>query len=210
MERNTNDSFGNQNPGDATTGAGFGGTGGTGSQASSQGTNASGTGGFGGSASGNSGTGGYSGASDASFSRDTSIDSGGVADRARDAMGTAQDKLADAGSSMRERAGSLKNSLADALESGAERLRQQAAGGGQTAGAAATGGSVGMVADRPNRMNDMSNQVAGGMQGAADWLRDADLDGLKSGLERQVKEHPGRTLAVAVGLGYLLGKAIRK
>src|SRR5688500_6977647 len=70
MERNTNDSFGNQNPGDATTGAGFGGTGGTGSQAGSQGTNASGTGGFGGSASGNSGTGGYAGASDASFSRD--------------------------------------------------------------------------------------------------------------------------------------------
>ena len=210
MERNTNDSFGNQNPGDASTGAGFGGTGGTGSQAGSQGTNASGTGGFGGSASGNSGTGGYAGASDASFSRDTSIDSGGVADRARTAVGTAQEKLADAGSSVRDRAGTLKNSLADALESGAEKLRQQAAGGGQTAGAAATGGSVGMVADQPNRMNDMSNQVAGGLQGAADWLRDADLDGLKSGLERQVKDHPGRTLAVAVGLGYLLGKAIRK
>jgi len=209
MERNTNDPFGNQNPGDATTGAGFGGTGGTGSQASTPGTNASGTGGFGGSASGNSGTGGYSGASDASFSRDTSIDTG-VADRARNAVGTAQDKLADAGSSMREKAGSLKNTLADALESGAERLRQQAAGGGQTAGAAATEGSASMVADRSNRMTDMSNQVAGGMQGAADWLRDADLDGLKSGLERQVKEHPGRTLAVAVGLGYLLGKAIRK
>lgn len=206
MERNTNDSFGNQNPGDATTGAGFGGTGGTGSQ----GTNASGTGGFGGSASGSVGTGGNSGAADTSFSRDTSGEAGGISDRARDAMGTAQEKLADAGSSMRDRAGSLKNSLADALESGAERLRQRAAGGGQTAGAAATGGSVGMLADQPNRTTDMSNQVAGGLQGAADWLRDADLDGLKSGLERQVKEHPGRTLAVAVGLGYLLGKAIRK
>jgi ElaB/YqjD/DUF883 family membrane-anchored ribosome-binding protein len=209
MERNTNDSFGNQNPGEASTGAGFGGTGGTGSQAGSQGSNASGTGGFGGSASGSSGTGGYAGASDASFSRDTSGQTG-VADRARDAVGTAQEKLADAGSSVRDRAGSLKNSLADALESGAERLRQQAAGGGQTAGAAATGESVGMIADRANRMGEMSNQVAGGLQASADWLRDADLDGLKSGLERQVKEHPGRTLAVAVGLGYLLGKAIRK
>jgi ElaB/YqjD/DUF883 family membrane-anchored ribosome-binding protein len=210
MERNSNDSFGNQNPGDASTGAGFGGTGGTGSQAGSQGTNASGTGGFGGSASGSSGTGGYGGTSDASFSRDASGQTGGLTDRARDAMGTAQEKLADAGSSVRDRAGSLKNSLADALESGAERLRQQAAGGGQTAGAAATGESVGMIADRANRMGEMSNQVAGGLQASADWLRDADLDGLKSGLERQVKEHPGRTLAVAVGLGYLLGKAIRK
>jgi ElaB/YqjD/DUF883 family membrane-anchored ribosome-binding protein len=33
---------------------------------------------------------------------------------------------------------------------------------------------------------------------------------MKSGIERQVKEHPGRTLAIAVGVGYLLGKAIRK
>jgi ElaB/YqjD/DUF883 family membrane-anchored ribosome-binding protein len=210
MERNANDTFGNQNSGDATSGGGFGGTGGTGSQAGSQGTNASGTGGFGGSTSGNTGTGGYGGTSDASFSRDTSGESGGVADRARNAMGTAQEKLSDAGSSVRDRAGSLKNSLADALESGAERLRQQAAGGGQTAGAAATGGSVGMVSDQSNRMNEMSNQVAGGLQASADWLRDADLDGMRSGLERQVKEHPGRTLAVAVGLGYLLGKAIRK
>ena len=211
MERNANDTFGNQNSGDATTSGGFGGTGETGSQAGSQGTNASGTGGFGGSTGANTGTGGgYGGTSDASFSRDTGGEAGGVADRARSAMGTAQEKLADAGSTVRDRAGSLKNSLADALESGAERLRQQAAGGGQTAGAAATGGSVGMIADQPNRMADVSNQVAGGLQASADWLRDADLDGLKSGLERQVKEHPGRTLAVAVGLGYLLGKAIRK
>jgi ElaB/YqjD/DUF883 family membrane-anchored ribosome-binding protein len=209
MERNANDTFGNQNPSDSTSGGGFGSTGGTGSQAGSQGTNASGTGGLGGSTSGSTGSGGYGGTSDASFSRDTSTETGGITDRARSAVGTAQDKLADAGSTVRDKAGSLKHSLADALESGAERLRKQAAGGGQTAGAAATGGSVGMVADQPNRMADMSNQVAGGLQASADWLRDADLDGLKTGLERQVKDHPGRTLAVAVGLGYLLGKAIR-
>ena len=182
MERNANDTFGNQNTSDASSGPGFGSTSGQPSQAGSQG-NASGT-------------------ADASFSRDTSGDRN-VADRARSA-------LSDAGSTVRDRAGSLKNSLADALESGAERLRQEGSGGGQMAGASATGGSSSMVSDQSNRMTDMSNQVAGGLQGAADWLRDADLDGLKSGLERQVKEHPGRTLAVAVGLGYLLGKAIRK
>jgi len=183
MERNANDTFGNQNTSDASSGPGFGSTSGQPSQAGSQG-NASST-------------------ADASFSRDTSSDRN-VTDRARSA-------LSEAGSTVRDRAGNLKNSLADALESGAERLRQQqGSGGGQIAGAAATGGSTGMVSDQSNRMADMSNQVAGGMQGAADWLRDADLDGLKSGLERQVKDHPGRTLAVAVGLGYLLGKAIRK
>lgn len=209
MERNANDNFGNQNTSDASSGAGFDGASGTGSQAGSQ-SGASGTGGFGGSTGANTGTGGYGGTSDASFSRDAGAEGAGMADKARGAMGTAQEKLAGAGSTVREKAGTLKHSLADALESGAEKLRQQAAGGGQTAGAAATGGSVGMVADQSNRMSEYSNQVAGGLQASADWLRDADLDGLKTGLERQVKEHPGRTLAVAVGLGYLLGKAIRK
>jgi len=28
-------------------------------------------------------------------------------------------------------------------------------------------------------------------------------------MEREVKEHPGRTLLIAVGLGYLIGKAFR-
>jgi ElaB/YqjD/DUF883 family membrane-anchored ribosome-binding protein len=215
MERNANDNLGNQNTSDASSGAGFGGSS-VGSQGGSQGS-ASGAG-FGGSGSGTTGTDAYGGGSmsgasspaDASFSRDTSTESGGITDRAKSAMGTAQEKLADAGSTVREKAGTWKNSLADALETGADKLRQQGAGGGQTAGAMATGGSVGMVADQPNRMAGMSNQLAGGMQASADWLRDADLDGIKSGIEQQVKDHPGRTLAVAVGLGYLLGKAIRK
>jgi ElaB/YqjD/DUF883 family membrane-anchored ribosome-binding protein len=214
MERNANDNFGEQNSG--TSGGGFGGTSGQGSQAGSQGSTASGAGGFGGSTAGTGGAGGmggtgsYGGTSDASFSRDASTDAGGLADRAKSALGTAGEKLSDAGSTVREKAGTLKTSLADALESGAERLRQQGAGGGQIAGASATGGTAGMIADESNRLAGVSNQVAGGLQASADWLRDADLDGLKSGLERQVKEHPGRTLAVAVGLGYLLGKAIRK
>ena len=210
MERNANDTFGNENASDASSGAGFGGTSGQGAETGSQGGTASGTGGFGGGTGGIGSAGGYGGTSDASFSRDTASDAAGLGDRAKSAFGNAGEKLSDAGSTVRDKAGSLKTSLADALESGAERLRQQGAGGGQLAGAAATGDSAGMISTETNRMADVSNQVAGGLQASADWLRDADLDGLKSGLERQVKEHPGRTLAVAVGLGYLLGKAIRK
>jgi ElaB/YqjD/DUF883 family membrane-anchored ribosome-binding protein len=209
MERNANDTFGNQNASDASTGAGLGASG-QGSQAEAQSGTASGSGGFGGGTSGSTGAGGYGGTADASFSRDTTSETAGLADRAKSTLGTAGEKLSDAGSTVRDKAGSLKMSLADALESGAEKLRQQGAGGGQLAGAAATGESAGMISTETNRLADVSNQVAGGLQASADWLRDADLDGLKSGLERQVKEHPGRTLAVAVGLGYLLGKAIRK
>jgi ElaB/YqjD/DUF883 family membrane-anchored ribosome-binding protein len=118
------------------------------------------------------------------------------------------DKVADAGSSMREKAGSFKNTIADALESGAEKLRQQRTSS-QTALTTAEAGAADTIAEE-NRLAQTSHQIAGGMQGAADWLRDADLDGLKSGIERQVKDHPGRSLAIAVGVGYLLGKAFRK
>ena len=44
------------------------------------------------------------------------------------------------------------------------------------------------------------------MAGTADWLRNGDL---KGDIEHQVKENPGRTLLIALGVGYLLGKAFR-
>jgi hypothetical protein len=187
MERNANDTFGNQNTG-TSTGAGA--------------TSASG---FGGTTGGS--TGGSTGGTD-NFSRDTSGEAG-LRDRAQNMASAATERLGTVGSSVRERAGSLKDTLADALESGADRLRQQGAGGGQIAGAAATGNSTGMIAE-DNRLAQTSNQLAGGLQASADWLRDVDVDGMKAGIEKQVKEHPGRTLAIAVGLGYLLGKALRK
>ena len=148
-----------------------------------------------------------SGTSDTGFSRDPGTDAQGMADRAKSAASAAGDKIADVGSTVRDKAGNLKTTIADALESGAERLRQQASSGQLAGGSAGVG--TGIIAD-DNRLAQTSNQLAGGMQASADWLRDADLDGLKSGIERQVKDHPGRSLAVAVGVGYLLGKALRR
>ncbi len=120
---------------------------------------------------------------------------------------SANEPMPDTGSSLREKAGGFKDTIADALASGAEKLRQQAS---RETGITSenAGGSFAMASE--NRLGQTSTQLAGGMQGAADWLRDADLDGLKAGVERQVKEHPGRSLAIAVGVGYLLGKAFRR
>lgn len=135
----------------------------------------------------------------------TAGESAGLGDRARDLAGSAKDKLADVGSSVREGAGSAKDKLANALESGAEKLRQR---GGRTQLSGSTGTTD--VAITGDGVSQVTNRVAGGMQATADWLRDADLDNMRLGVERQVKEHPGRTLLIAVGLGYLLGKAFRK
>jgi ElaB/YqjD/DUF883 family membrane-anchored ribosome-binding protein len=125
-------------------------------------------------------------------------------DRAKGAIASANDRLADVGSTVREKAGNAKNKIANALESGADRLRGNS--GGTLAGAT-TAGTTSLEGD--GRLSQVSDRVAGGMQATADWLRDADIDGLKTGIERQVKEHPGRTLLIAAGLGYLLGRAFR-
>jgi len=155
---------------------------------------------------------GTAGSTDASTASQSGSQSHGFADRARDVAGTAQDKLADVGSTVRDRAGNLKDSLANALDTGADRLRRQAGSSGssgQQLAGATEGGSVAIDATN-SRIAPVATKVAGGMEATAGWLRETDLDSLKTGIERQVKEHPGRTLLVAVGLGYLLGKAIRK
>jgi len=132
----------------------------------------------------------------------------GIRDRAKSAFGTAGEKLADVGSGAREKVGSAKDKLANALESGAERLRQRTAG--SDSGASLAGATTsGTTAMGDGRVAQVSDRVAGGMEATADWLRQADVEGLKTGIEAQVKEHPGRTLLIALGLGYLIGRAFR-
>jgi hypothetical protein len=116
-------------------------------------------------------------------------------------------KASKAREKISERAGELKSSLADKLEQGAEKLRQRAHSGGQYAGATGEG-SVGVV--EHDKMTQVADKVAGGMQSTANWVRNADLESVKGDIERQVKEHPARSLLVAVGLGYVLGKAFRR
>jgi hypothetical protein len=56
----------------------------------------------------------------------------------------------------------------------------------------------------------VTDTLATGMQQSAEWLRDADIDKVKAGVEKQVKEHPARSLLIALGAGYLIGKALRR
>ena len=197
-------------PSDAATPSGMGGGGGGGAAARDFGT----TPGYGntGDVSGAQGFGaGTTADVGQSYPNSTTEQSQGLADRARNVAGTAQEKLADVGSTVRDRAGNMKNSLADALHSGADKLRHRTntpTGSSTQLAGAADVGTVAVPAD--SRTAQVTDRVATGMDAAADWLRDTDLDSLKVGLERQVKEHPGRTLLIAAGLGYLLGKAFRR
>jgi len=179
----------------ASGSSGFGGTSDVGGSASGFGA----TGGSGGGFSGAGSTGGLGGTSGG--------ESGGMEERARDVASGARDRLSNVGSTVRERAGQAKNTLADALQAGAERLRTR---GGSQQLAGSTGYGESSMATDGGRVADLGQRVAGGLQTSADWLREADIDGLRQGVERQVRDNPGRTLLIAVGLGYLLGKAFRR
>jgi hypothetical protein len=99
----------------------------------------------------------------------------------------------------KEKAQNLKSTLADKLEQGAEKLRHKAS--------TTTVTEVG--ADTERKARNASDKVASGMESTADWLRNADMDSMKSGLESQVRSNPGRTLLVALGLGYVVGRLFR-
>lgn len=106
-------------------------------------------------------------------------------------------------SSVKDRASGIPAMLADGLQAGAEALRHRRPSTETTAG-----GSV-AIANDPT-IAAVTDTLASGMQSSADWLRDADIDKLKEGVEKQVKEHPARSLLVALGAGYLIGKVLRR
>ncbi|HEY3112706.1 MAG TPA: hypothetical protein VGJ62_03405 [Gemmatimonadaceae bacterium] len=107
-------------------------------------------------------------------------------------------------STVKEKASNIPALLADGLEAGAQALRQHRPATSETT----AGSSVAVASD--SSIAAVTDTLASGMQSSAEWLRDADLDKLKTGVEKQVKEHPARSLLVALGAGYLIGKAFRR
>jgi ElaB/YqjD/DUF883 family membrane-anchored ribosome-binding protein len=118
------------------------------------------------------------------------------------APGTPQvyDTVAETPASVRDRAVQMKTQLADKLETGAGRLRQRATNTKKIDDAIAT---------TKQRVVETSDRVATGMERSADWLRSANVSSFQEGLERQVRDNPGRTLLIAGAIGYLLGRAFK-
>lgn len=124
----------------------------------------------------------------------TTFDEGGVSGRVKSVAST-----------VKQKASNIPAVLADGLEAGAKALRQHRP---STTGTTTDGSSVAIAND--SSIAAVTDTLASGMQSSAEWLRDADLDKLKAGVEKQVKEHPARSLLVALGAGYLIGKAFRR
>lgn len=59
------------------------------------------------------------------------------------------------------------------------------------------------------KLDTAKTKVVDGAHAATDWIKQADIEGIKSGIEAQVRANPTRSLLVALGLGYLVGRAMR-
>lgn len=127
-------------------------------------------------------------------------DSSGI-DQSGPEQGGVGSKVKGVASTVRQKASTLPALIANGLEAGANALRQNKVATVSETGSAVSGDSS---------ITAVTDTLATGMQSSADWIRDADLDKLKSGVEKQVKEHPARSLLVALGAGYLIGKALRR
>ena len=148
--------------------------------------------------------GGAPGASGSPAGRDYSTETSGTANTsgqtstADQVRATAQNKYGQ----VKDKARELQSTLADRLDAGAQKIRQRQ----QSAplAGATDGGSVSAATN--DRMANVQDSVARGMEKSADWLRNGDL---KADVERQVRENPGRSLLIALGLGYVIGKAFK-
>jgi hypothetical protein len=139
---------------------------------------------------------------------DTTRDGGSRLDQAKstvtDTLGQARDMASERLGQAKEKATQLKATLADRLEAGAQNLRERA-NRPQLAGAGADGGATGLLSD--DQLQRFAAPAADAMQKTADFLREGDL---KDTLEEQVRTNPGRSLLIALGIGYVIGKALRR
>ena len=239
MERDSNDLNANtgasRDAGDAGSIGGTRNTGGAGSYGAGAGTSNTGsagiggTSGLGGSANTGSGSAGYDtgGAGHTNYGSTGATQSAagaglglggasegeGRTDRlkgaAQDRAEMAREKLGEAGTKARDMKSKLEQTLADRLEAGASKLRERGSSGAGTGTMtpAYAGGSAPAATAADGSAGGAQANVAKGMEATAEWLRNGDLKGT---IETQARTNPGRTLLVALGVGYLLGKAIRR
>lgn len=106
---------------------------------------------------------------------------------------------------LKNKASGLPSLVADGLQAGAKALRNQRA----LTPVRGRGSSVGVLVNDPS-LAPVADSLADGLETSADWLRDADMEKVKKTVSRQAKEHPVRTLIVALGAGLILGKAFRR
>ena len=114
-------------------------------------------------------------------------------EKASGAIASAQDQAAQLGSRAAEKIDHSRRPAANAMETAATALHDKADSlpGGKKAA-------------------DLAHRTADTIQDTADYVREHDTKAMKNDVVRFVRNHPGKSLAVAVAIGFLFGRAMRR
>lgn len=66
------------------------------------------------------------------------------------------------------------------------------------------------VGERGEQAAGAASIFAAKLYGFSDYLRNAELDGLQQDLEDEYRARPARTLAISLGVGFVLAKVLRR
>ena len=114
-----------------------------------------------------------------------------VGDRIADTASQVKDRAAELGRSAIQKVDEGRSRTAETLKSTADSLRS----GAQSSGQAIT---------------DVANRTAEKIDSTANYIRDHDFRGMLVDIEQVVRRSPTPALIGAIGLGFLLGAALRR
>ena len=107
-----------------------------------------------------------------------------------DAANQVKDKAAQFGRTAAQKVDETRGSTAEALQSTAASLRS----GAQSSGEA---------------LSSVANRTAEKLESTANYVRDHDFRGMMKDLEEVVRRNPTPSLCAAIGVGFLMGAALR-
>jgi len=70
-------------------------------------------------------------------------------------------------------------------------------------------GATGARARLQARAKPVVQRAGRAVETGSDYLRSHDIDEIRGDLEREIRAHPIKSIAIALGAGYLLGKIFR-
>jgi ElaB/YqjD/DUF883 family membrane-anchored ribosome-binding protein len=107
-----------------------------------------------------------------------------------------------------EKAGEVRDRVENRLDDGLDRAADRLQGAARSLHGAADRHLDGEGGARA-RAGRWAHEVADAGESAADYLRNTEMHELTTALERQVRERPLQTLAIAAAAGWLAGKILR-
>lgn len=72
------------------------------------------------------------------------------------------------------------------------------------------GDRLASVGERGEQAAGAASIFAAKLYGLSDYLRNSELDGLQRDLEDEYRARPGRTIAISLGVGFVLAKVLRR